>query len=178
MVDRAEPADASRFDQWEPPRDRLEALAFALFATRRTLTQTLVGLPPARVWAGADAAPGAVARGACDREFHWLWPAALEAPSLPVTPSLVELLYGLVRHRAVTEELLMTAEPAALERPHDSRIARADGRTLAEMLAHVATAELVDAERLAAARIAFEADWAGAEELLARARDAVAEAIG
>ena len=178
MADRSvSPSGPAPFDAWEPPESRLEALAFAIFAVRRTLTQTLVGLPDGRLWPEGAESPGAIARGAWDREWHWLWPAEMEAPALPATPSLVEVLYGLVRHRAVTEELLMATNAVALDRPHVSRSAVAQGRSLAEALTHVALAELADADRLARMRAGFEGDWAGAEDLLARARSAVSQAV-
>ena len=75
---------AATFDAWDPPESRLEALAFGLFAVRRGLTQGLVGLPERLLWRAEDgvAAAGEVARGAWDREFHWLWPLDLDAPEL------------------------------------------------------------------------------------------------
>jgi hypothetical protein len=170
----------ARFDAWDPPQSRLEAHAFALFAARRALTQTLVGLTDAQLWApGRDGrSPGAIARAAWDREFHWLWPPDMDAPPLPATPSLVEALYALVRHRAVSEELLMAASDADLERPHLSRATRDAPRSLAEALRFVARAELADAERLAVDRRARDPGWAGADELLTRTRAAVADAAG
>ena len=171
---------AARFDAWDPPQGRLEAYAFALFAARRTLTQTLVGLSEAQLWAPArdGRSPAAVARAAWDREFHWLWPLDMDAPALPATPSLVEALYALVRHRAVSEELLMAASDADLERPHVSRATRDAPRSLAQVLAFVAGAELADAERLAADRRVLDPGWPGADELLTRARAAVAALAG
>ena len=173
-------ARPSRFDAWDPPQGRLEALAFALFATRRTLTQTLVGLSDAQLWSpGRDGrSAGAIVRGAWDREFHWLWPPDLDAPALPVTPTLVEALYALVRHRAVSEEILMAASDVDLERPHQARATHDAPRSLAEVLTFVAGAELADAERLAARRSEVDPDWPGADELLTRARAAVAALTG
>ncbi len=170
----------SRFDAWDPPQGRLEALAFALFATRRTLTQTLVGLSDAQLWSpGRDGrSAGAVVRGAWDREFHWLWPPDLDAPALPVTPTLVEALYALVRHRAVSEELLMAASDADLGRSHRSRATHDAPRSLAAVLTFVAGAELTDAEWLAARRLEVDPNWAGVDELLTRARAAVAALAG
>ncbi len=169
----------SRFDAWDPPQSRLAAIAFALFTTRRTLTQTLVGLTDAQLWSPSrdGRSAGAIARSAWDREFHWLWPLDVEAPALPVTPTLVEVLYALVRHRAVSEELLMAASDADLGRSHRSRATRDAPRSLAEVLTFVAGAELADAERLAAHRSDVDAGWRGADELLTRARGAVAALV-
>ena len=174
MVDRSPPT----FDAWDPPESRLEAIAFGLFAVRRALTQSLVGLPGSLLWhaRGEDPAPGAVVRGAWDREFQWIWPRDLEAPALPAEPTLVELFYGLVRHRAVTEELLMAASEADLSRQHESRATLNAPQDLGVVLVQVASLELGDLERLYDWRLRAQPEWGGIGELLTRARAAVAEA--
>lgn len=167
------------FDAWDPPESRLEAIAFGLFAVRRALTQSLVNLPEALLWRreGDAGAPGEIARGAWDREFHWLWPRELDAPDLPATPTLVEVFYGLVRHRAVTEELLMGASDADLSRPHESRATVGEPRDLASVLSHVAESELADLARLQALRAGLQPGWDGIGELRERASRAVQEAL-
>lgn len=176
MPDRSPPT----FDAWDPPESRLEAIAFGLFAVRRALTQSLVGLPAPLLWpeAGEEPAPGAIARGAWDRELFWLWPRDLAAPNLPAQPTLVEVFYGLVRHRAVTEELLMAASDDDLSRPHESRATVGAPRDLASVLLQVTAAELADLDRLHALRLRAEPDWGGIGELLARARQAAAVGVG
>ena len=168
----------ARFDAWDPPQSRLEAHAFALFAARRTLTQTLVGLTDAQLWVeGRDGrSPGAIVRAAWDREFHWLWPPDMDGPPLPATPSLVEALYALVRHRAVSEELLMAASDADLERPHVSRATRDAPHSLAAVLTFVAAGG-VGGRRMPGRPIGgrWNPDWPGVDELLTRTRAAVAD---
>ena len=169
---------AATFDAWDPPESRLEALAFGLFAVRRGLTQGLVGLPERLLWRAEDgvAAAGEVARGAWDREFHWLWPLDLDAPELPATPTLVEVFYGFVRHRAVTEELLMSASDEDLSRRHESRVTLGEPSTLASALLLVAEAELADLPRLHELRTRLQPEWAGIGELNDRATRALLEA--
>ena len=167
------------FDAWDPPQSRLEAIAFGLFAVRRALTQSLVDLPEALLWRreDGDPAPGEVARGAWDREFQWLWPRDLDAPNLPATPTLVEVFYGLVRHRAVTEEVLMAASDVDLSRPHESRATVGEPRDLAWVLSHVAESELDDVARLHTLRCGLQPGWDGIGELRERATRAVQEAL-
>ena len=92
-----------------------EAYGYALLLTRRTLTQALAGAPiellsrPAAVATGELTTLQACAVRSCSRERWWVWPRELPLPKLPEPSSLADLLYALVRHRAVTEELLMTA---------------------------------------------------------------------
>ena len=68
----------------------------------------------------------------------------------------------------------MAASDADLARPHRSRATHDAPRSLAEVLTFVAGAELADAERLAARRSEVDPDWPGVDELLTRARAAVA----
>lgn len=178
MAERS-PADPPPFDLWDPPESQLEAMAFALFAVRRALTQSLVALPAPLLWrgAGAEASPGAIARGAWEREFQWLWPHDLAAPDLPAQPTLVEVFYGLVRHRAVTEELLMAVSDADLSRPHASRATVNGDQDLGSVLTLVTRGEFADLERLGRVRSRLEPDWLGIGELMERATRAVAEAL-
>ena len=169
--------DASRrFDEWEPPQSLLEAKAFALFAVRRALTQSLVGLPLLLLLRreGAAASLAEIARGAWDREFHWLWPRDLAAPELPAQPTLVEVFYGLVRHRAVTEALLLRSSEADLDRPHESRATLEAPATLSSVLERVGTAEFAEVELIGRRRARLQPEWAGIAELLDRAGRAVA----
>lgn len=178
MAERS-PADPPPFDVWDPPESRLEAMAFALFAVRRALTQSLVVLPAPLLWrrAGPEASPGEIARAAWQREFHWLWPCDLAAPDLPAQPTLVEVLYGLVRHRAVTEELLMAATDADLSRPHHSRATVDADRDLGSVLSLVTREEFGDLERMERVRSRLQPEWPGIGEHMERATRAVAEAL-
>ena len=179
MAERS-PAGPPPFDVWDPPESQLEAMAFALFAVRRALTQSLVALPAPLLWrrAGAEASPGEIACGAWEREFHWLWPCDLAAPDLPAQPTLVEVFYGLVRHRAVTEELLMAATDADLSRPHQSRATVDAERDLGSVLSLVTRAEFADLQRMGRVRSRLEPDWPGIGELMERAERAVAKGRG
>lgn len=168
-------------DAWDPPESRLEAHSFALFAVRRALMQSLVGLSTAEAWRaeGDEPSVGEIVRGAWERELHLLWPAEAPPPALPPRPSVVELLYGLVRHRGRTEEILMAATEADLERAHPSRAGRAGAvATLGQGLRRLARAEFADLERLAARRARREPAWPGVADLRDRAARALAQAEG
>ena len=100
------------------PEPDAEAYGYALLLTRRLLTQALAGAPaellarrPPGVTElnGESATLQACAERSCSRERWWIWPRELPPPNLPPPNGLADLLYALVRHRAVTEELLMTA---------------------------------------------------------------------
>ena len=129
------------------PNPRLEARGYALMATRRALTQTLAGLDDVALWqpiAGVESL-GGLAREAWQQEFYWLWPPEIPPPSIDAEPPLTGVLYALVRHRGVTEEMLMRSEDADLNRVYvsESRMREdAEPRTLAAILDAVMQGEL------------------------------------
>ena len=123
-----------------------EAWGYALLLTRRLLTTALAGADedmlhqPTPHGSLADCA-----RQACADEAALLWPRALPPARLDPPQTRVELLYALVRHRAVTEELLMQATDAALQQPHPTRasdLAQDIPPTLQQALAELAAREL------------------------------------
>lgn len=164
-------------DQANP---RLEARAYALMTTRRALTQALAGLSVDQLWAPiaeSDRSLGAIARGVWEQEAFWLWPAEIPPPQLEQRPALEGLLYALVRHRGVTEHLLMDSGDADLDRVYVSQ-ARAGGEheptTLGLILETVLRDELFAAAETATLRRLVDPSWAGSREAWDNAAEAVA----
>ncbi len=161
------------------PNPRLEARAYALMATRRAFTQSLAGLDEALLWrpvAGAESL-GALARQTWEQEAYWLWPPEIPAPAIDDQPSLVGVMYALVRHRGVTEEMLMRSEDGDLDQVYVSEARmREDAapRALGEILDEILRNELYAAGRGQALRSVIEPDWAGAREAWDNAVEAVA----
>lgn len=162
-----------------PARLRLEARAFALMATRRALTQCLAGLEDGRFWqpVGGEPALGEVVREVWEREAYWLWPPEVPGPAIPEHPSVTEAMYALVRHRGVTEELLMRSTDADLDRIYVSDARQqedAEPATLRWALDRVLFGDLHDAARMSALRLVVEPGWGGAREAWDNAAEAVA----
>ncbi len=156
----------------------LEARAFGLLQARRALTQALTGLAESDLWRAVDGlSAGAIAREAWQDEGDWVWPAHLPPPDLEPQPGLRGVFYALVRYRAVTENLLLAARDADLDRPYASQATRTAGRSapmLAWILDHLMAADLDRAARLQAWRRRLQPDWPGITPELERARAAAA----
>lgn len=161
------------------PNPRLEARGYALMATRRALTQTLAGLDDAALWqpiAGVDSL-GGLAREAWEQEFYWLWPPEIPAPRIDPEPPLTGVLYALVRHRGVTEEMLMRSEDTDLDKVYvsESRMREdAEPRKLSSILDAVMQGELFAAGRAQTLRLVLEPGWEGSRESWDNAVEAVA----
>lgn len=161
-----------------PQHPRLESRGHALLLTRRALTQSLIGLPERHAWsrpASATFSIGEVTREVWRREAYWLWPPELPAPRLEERPDVVGLLYALLRHRAVTEELLMRSSDADLDRVYVSEARLEEGaepRPLGAILDTIIRGELYAAVQTATLRCLQQPDWPGIGE----AWDAAAEA--
>jgi hypothetical protein len=147
---------------------RVEDLARALLLARRALTQSLFGLRDEWLWRPPKDAPageppiGALVCAVWEREGYWLWPPALPPPRLEPRPGLSGLLYGLVRHRAVTEDLLLRTTDADLEAPYLSAARRAEGAPgvpLAVILPRLAAEELEAVPPLQRLRRGWQPDW-------------------
>lgn len=156
---------------------RIEARGYALLLARRALQETLSGLPEALLWKApgeASASIGEIARAAWTREMYWIWPQGALAPELEERPSLAGVLYGLVRFRGVTEELLMRSSDADLDRPYVSDMRSQDGsepRTLDWIVAELIRSELFDTAQLQYVRGLWQPEWFGARETWDRAAE-------
>ena len=160
-----------------------EAYGYALLLTRRTLTQALAGAPlellnrPAPVAAGELTTLQACVRRSCSRERWWVWPRELPLPQLAEPRSLADLLYALVRHRAVTEELLMTAtadDLAAVWHTLTRHAVTPKPISFASALCSLAEEELRIGATALDLRAALDPTWSEPAEIRDRAAAAVA----
>ena len=166
------------------PNLRLEARAYGLMTTRRALTQALAGLSVDQLWAPiaeSGRSMGAIARSAWEQEAFWLWPPEIPPPQLDQSPALEGLLYALIRHRAVTEELLMGCSDDDLDRIYVSRArggakdgADHEPTTLGAILESMMRDELFAAAEAATLRRLIDPSWAGNREACDNAAEAVA----
>ena len=158
---------------------QIEARGYALLLARRALQETLAGLPEDLLWrAPGEASPsiGEIARGVWTRELYWIWPADSPPPTLEERPGLAGVLYGLVRLRGVTEELLMRSSDADLEAPYVSDMRAQDGsdpRTLGWIVEELVRGELFDTAQLHYLRGLWQPEWIGAREMWDRAAAAL-----
>ena len=166
------------------PSAQAEAWGYALLLTRRVLTTSLAGLDGDRAPYLHEITPeGSLieqAQEICAREAWWTWPADLPPARLDPPSTLVETLYALVRHRAVTEEILMRAEDATLAQDWPTAARSYAGEppvTLGAALRRLAEEELATARRAASIRGSVDADWSPQPELVERAESALAAAV-
>ena len=168
----------------DQPNPRLEARAYALMTTRRALTQALAGLSLDQLWAPiaeSGRSLGDIARSVWEQEAFWLWPAEIPLPQLEQRPALEGLLYALVRHRGVTEHLLMDSGDVDLDRVYVSQArggADDDGvhepTTLGVILETILRNELFAAAETATLRRLVDPSWADNREAWDNAAEALA----
>ena len=157
-----------------------EAWGYALLLTRRVLTTALAGATeeqlhqPTPIGSLADCAAEA-----CTAEANLIWPEDLPPAQLDPPQTPVQILYALVRHRAVTEEILMEASDETMQQAwwtRPKRLARDPEQTLTESLQELALGEFAIATRSAQIRAQVDPEWSAQPELAERAQSAIAAA--
>ena len=160
--------------------DAAEAWGYALLLTRRVLTTALAGATedqlhqPTPIGSLADCATEA-----CTAEASLIWPENLPAAQLDPPQTPVQIMYALVRHRAVTEEILMQATDETMSQSwwtRAKRLAQDPEQTLTESLQELALNEFAIATKSANIRAQVDAEWSPQPELAARAQSAIAAA--
>ena len=161
--------------------DSAEAWGYALLLTRRVLTTALAGASeeqlhqPTAIGSLADCASEA-----CSAEARLIWPEDLPPAQLDPPQTPVQVLYALVRHRAVTEEVLMQASDGTMQEvwwTRAKRLAQEPEQTLAESLRELALGEFAIATRSAQIRAQIDVGWSAQPELAERAQSAIAAAV-
>ena len=160
--------------------DSAEAWGYALLLTRRVLTTALAGATeeqlhrPTAIGSLADCASEA-----CTAEARLIWPEGLPPAQLDPPQTPVQVLYALVRHRAVTEEVLMQASEETMQGvwwTRAKRLAQDPEQTLTESLQELALGEFAIATRSAQIRAQVDPGWSAQPELAERAQSAIAAA--
>ena len=157
--------------------DAAEAWGYALLLTRRVLTTALAGATedqlhqPTPIGSLADCASEA-----CATEANLIWPEDLPPAQLDPPQTPVQFMYALVRHRAVTEEILMQATEETMQQAwwtRAKRLAQDPEQTLTESLQQLAVQEFAVATKSANIRAQVDAKWSPQPELAARAQSAI-----
>ena len=157
-----------------------EAWGYALLLTRRVLTTALAGATedqlhqPTPIGSLADCATEA-----CTAEASLIWPEDLPPAQLDPPQSPVQIMYALVRHRAVTEEILMQATDETMQQAwwtRAKRLAQDPEQTLTDSLQELALNEFAIATKSANIRAQVDAKWSPQTELAERAQSAIAAA--
>ena len=160
--------------------DAAEAWGYALLLTRRVLTTALAGADetqlhqPTPIGSLADCAAEA-----CAAEANLIWPEDLPPAQLDPPQTPVQVLYALVRHRAVTEEILMQASGETMQQAwwtRAKRLAQDPEQTLVDSLQQLALEEFAIAVKSANIRAMIDPDWSPQPELSERAQQAIAAA--
>ena len=160
--------------------DAAEAWGYALLLTRRILTTALAGATteqlqqPTPLGSLADCAIES-----CTAEANLIWPEDLPPAQLDPPQTLVELLYALVRYRAVTEEILMGASDEMMRQiwwTRAKRLAQDPEQTLAASLHQLALEEIAIANRSASIRAQIDLEWTPQPDLTDRAQQALTAA--
>ena len=160
--------------------DVAEAWGYALLLTRRVLTTALAGATeqqlhqPTPLGSLADCASEA-----CTVEAALIWPEDLPPAQLDPPQTPVQVLYALVRHRAVTEEILMQATDEIMQQvwwTRARRLAQDPEQTLTESLQQLAMQEFAAAVKATMIRTRIDPSWQSQEELQQRAQSAIAAA--
>ena len=147
---------------------------------RRVLTTALAGATedqlhqPTPIGSLADCATDA-----CTAEASLIWPEDLPPAQLDPPQTPVQILYALVRHRAVTEEILMQATDETMQQAwwtRAKRLAQDPEQTLAESLQELALNEFAVATKSVNIRAQVDAEWSPQPELAERAQNAIAAA--
>ena len=160
--------------------DSAEAWGYALLLTRRVLTTALAGATEDQLHCSTPIGSLAdCAAEACRAEANLIWPEDLPPARLDPPQTPVQILYALVRHRAVTEEILMQASDATMQHPwwtRGKRLAQDPEQTLTESLQQLAVQEFAIATRSANIRAQIDPEWTAQPELAERAQRAIAAA--
>ena len=160
--------------------DSAEAWGYALLLTRRVLTTALAGATEAQLHQPTPIGSLAdCASEACTAEAKLIWPETLPPPQLAPPQTPVQILYALVRHRAVTEEVLMQASDETMQQAwwtRAKRLAQDPDQTLTESLQELALEEFAIATRSASIRGQIDPEWTAQPELAERAQRAIAAA--
>ncbi|MDE2746569.1 MAG: hypothetical protein OXI41_11385 [Chloroflexota bacterium] len=160
--------------------DAAEAWGYALLLTRRVLTTALAGATeeqlhrPTPIGSLADCAAEA-----CSAEADLIWPEDLPPARLEPPQTPVQILYALVRHRAVTEEVLMQASDETMQQAwwtRGKRLAPDPEQTLTESLQQLAVQEFASAVKATMIRTQIDAEWSPQLDLQERAQSAIAAA--
>lgn len=157
-----------------------EAWGYALLLTRRVLTTALAGATEQQLHAATPIGSLAdCASEACAAEASLIWPEDLPPAQLGTPQTPVQILYALVRHRAVTEEVLMQASDSTMQQAwwtRARRLAQDPAQTLTESLQALALQEFAIATRSANIRSQIDPKWSPQPELADRAQQAIAAA--
>ena len=157
-----------------------EAWGYALLLTRRVLTTALAGASTEQLHElTALGSLAECAAATCAEEARLIWPEDLPPAQLDPPQSQVEVLYALVRHRAVTEELLMEATDEQMASPHWTtamRLADDPETTLSQCLQQLALSEFATAVKATMIRTRIDPAWSPQLELQPRAQQAIAAA--
>jgi hypothetical protein len=157
-----------------------EAWGYALLLTRRVLTTALAGATETQLHQSTPL--GSLvdcASDACTAEVQLIWPKDLPPAQLDRPQTPVQILYALVRHRAVTEEVLMQASDETMQSiwwTRAKRLAQDPEQTLTESLQQLALQEFAVATKSVSIRAQVDPDWSPQPELAERAQQAIASA--
>ena len=157
-----------------------EAWGYALLLTRRVLTTALAGATEDQLHQVTPLGSLAdCASEACAAEAGLIWPEDLAPARLDPPQTPVQVMYALVRHRAVTEEVLMGASDETMREvwwTRARRLAQDPEQTLTESLQQLALEEFAIATRSASIRARIDPEWSAQPELAERAQAAIGAA--
>ena len=160
--------------------DAAEAWGYALLLTRRVLTTALAGASEEQLHAPTPLGSlGDCASEACTAEANLIWPENLPPAQLDPPQTPVQVLYALVRHRAVTEEILMQATDETMQEPwwtRARRLAQDPEQTLTDSLQQLAMQEFAFAVKATMIRTRIDTEWSPQLDLQERAQSAIAAA--
>ena len=157
-----------------------ESWGYALLLTRRVLTTALAGATleqfhqPTPIGSLADCVIEA-----CAAEARLIWPEKLPPAQLDPPETPVQIMYALVRHRAVTEEVLMQATDETMSQAWwttAKRLAQDPAQSLTESLQALAMHEFAVGAKSASIRAQVDPAWSPQPELAERAQEAIAAA--
>lgn len=160
--------------------DSAEAWGYALLLTRRVLTTALAGATEEQLHRSTPL--GSLidcAIATCTAEASLIWPEDLPPAQLDPPQTPVQILYALVRHRAVTEEILMRANDEVMQQvwwTRAKRLAQDPDQTLSESLQQLAMQEFASAVKATMIRTRIDTEWSPQLDLQERAQSAIAAA--
>ncbi len=157
-----------------------ESWGYALLLTRRVMTTALAGATleqfhqPTPIGSLVDCVIEA-----CAAEARLIWPEDLPPAQLDPPETPVQIMYALVRHRAVTEEVLMQATDETMSGAWwtmAKRLAQDPAQSLTESLQALAMHEFAVGAKSASIRAQVDPAWSPQPELAERAQQAIAAA--